>query len=1572
MSQPHRVEPPSRHRRTLLDQRLRTERLAPEELRALLTAPEPDEVHAALLHLKRRLEQLEGGDTPRSLMEVVPKALGACSPESHVLLAELARLIPPELPLAPLMSLTKGWGALPVEAEVEWLVVELLREPARLTALPMNGRLSRALQRLSPLDAPDPRALIDALCLHSDSEIQVEGLRHLGHALEQGLVTLTHALELSVRAFEATDERVALRAAELLAEPWAARPERAPSIRPHPLPPGRSERRALASLRVLARRGDSAALRLVLEDTRQSNPVRREALALLAPFAGHAELQLALHVSREDPLFFGPTCAQMLQTLYRRGVRCEPDDVPGVCELYLSSPAVEPRGIAEVLSLRQREYVDSLGTLSLATPEFTRHLALLRELDGPEAFSLLRALLVRPDAQPLRPELIEALGHQGHEAAEEDLLDCFDEEPWACLDALRHLGSERTSEFLRTHPNMATAAWRAEALALLAALEDAPASMPSPEGGGVSREVLASLQPVHDDAAFAEVSRLALQTQHPLRLQAIGQLGLESRRRTLRPLGLLLLDTDEQVRSAAQQAIVQVGHGLHASGRMRLRGLPVRDSADEAGAMLVTECLLEQLQQRDLSDAQVERVLGQLVGRTHPKLARRLRRFLRHGNVQVQKLALECLAHSGDARAVAWLVPFAHAEDIYRLRQALNGLGIFKAEWAVPVLAEGLSHPNMNIKKTAAEALAMAGPGSPAPIGVMLDWLRRHDNPGLRESLVRALRAICARGYAATLLDALEDAKSPREQELLCEALSGVLSPQALVARLRREEPCATVLMDAVIGGVIEFSPQARAELDVLLRRHGLSHWMPSTSDAPEEAKRLRERRLDEDLAWMDDVLSSGDAGALEAAEEDLTRSLSALASSGFTEARAAVLMRHLDRLHTLLDSPSSASRRLALILMKALAGRLSEPERVWALAEIRRAWKEARIEPHEALTTLHQLRAVPSLDEARMASALPEERVALWGAERLVLAEELSGPRLLEVLMQARSRTAQRFFVPYVLREVPPLQVLAAAARGPNVDLLELVREEWDARVPENEFLDALTLAIASGTPAQVGTLVRWVADLGTEAARAALRRLARNTERGTALTALAALGAPSSGADEVLLVDLLSHPHVEVRRQAARHLWRARGLPRLPSLLDTLGEARPLRWVPPGAMDRRELEELRARLRTVEEGLEGEVWLESLLELLGGLGPKPSLLPTQVLLLLDVWTLGRGRSEQMAAALLRSFPASRVLPFVLPMLREGHTAVLQVLPSDTVWGPELMTLFIQARGLDRTHFLEWLQRGASALGVDSQRLEDALLRIIDEDAGHRELASRVLGGLASWGNRDDAFRLGDRLIALANREDDTHVLAAVTRGLERQGPEVRVALLSRVTTPVLRTEVIGTLALLLLDDPSLEKSLTPEWMRDIERKLETLAWGGPEPELAAMKWMALRSKPRAVERLTEQLTHRKSSVRMHAHRLLKNLVPREAYLELTCTLLEDAEAGHVVRAIRTLAFAGHLPAVAQMAALLHDRRNPVARAAMDALHVMGDAALPLLRRELAQARPDRREQLARVISSLAPAGHD
>ena len=97
----------------------------------------------------------------------------------------------------------------------------------------------------------------------------------------------------------------------------------------------------------------------------------------------------------------------------------------------------------------------------------------------------------------------------------------------------------------------------------------------------------------------------------------------------------------------------------------------------------------------------------------------------------------------------------------------------------------------------------------------------------------------------------------------------------------------------------------------------------------------------------------------------------------------------------------------------------------------------------------------------------------------------------------------------------------------------------------------------------------------------------------------------------------------------------------------------------------------------------------------------------------------MGRRRSRLG----MRSAPSpEQVLPLIQPRLREGSTAVLDVLGRADELGSGWGGRFLQERGLARRHMLELLLRG-SAKG---HGLAQQLLRIVDEDEEERPWRSR------------------------------------------------------------------------------------------------------------------------------------------------------------------------------------------------------------------------------------------------------
>ncbi|MEV0565239.1 HEAT repeat domain-containing protein [Dactylosporangium sp. NPDC050588] len=195
----------------------------------------------------------------------------------------------------------------------------------------------------------------------------------------------------------------------------------------------------------------------------------------------------------------------------------------------------------------------------------------------------------------------------------------------------------------------------------------------------------------------------------------------------------------------------------------------------------------------------------------------RTHRFLRHRDPHVRKHAVAVLARDGIEALAATLTPLTAAGDVQTVRQALIALGRAGARWAGHAVAACLEHPNMNIKKAAAEALRTTG--TPATVPHLLGWLGRHDNPGLRAALTAALRAILADAADATVIAAFE-----RTGELpLLESLDGALTPRSVAALTDQGSPAGPALLHLIAGGRLRLRDGAVASLAGRMAAHGIT-----------------------------------------------------------------------------------------------------------------------------------------------------------------------------------------------------------------------------------------------------------------------------------------------------------------------------------------------------------------------------------------------------------------------------------------------------------------------------------------------------------------------------------------------------------------------------------------------------------------------------------------------------------------------------------------------------------------------------------------------------------------------------
>ncbi|MEU3460593.1 HEAT repeat domain-containing protein [Streptomyces sp. NPDC006733] len=1324
---------------------------------------------------------------------------------------------------------------------------------------------------------------------------------------------------------------------------------------------------ARAALTTAARHGHRHLLLRAVDDPDLAPDPRRRAMELLGGLADRGDVPRLTASAAADPLLLAAPAVTCLRGLHRRGHFPTDADVPAIVGLALADHSIAAGDVATILFTSRRTVLHVLMDREATGADLDRprRLDLLVALaeqgagsdedrsgesgegrdDGPTVGEALTRLL--PSAPEPGP-VLDTIRRLRCTGAEEAVIALLPSAPAAALDTLEAIGGDRTVAALRQGlglgPGLAAEQGagsiaphlrgvRDRALELLWLLTTGPeqrrallgrldaADLPrriAADLGGPDEQELALLGSHLDpDDPVAALCTLAahggpgtLPVLADLLLRVVADLAAGEASGAARDVPKGSFGGEPVVPDAVLDALSAVGARLHARGRIRPVCLLDAATASEAGDALVASMVLDLLDRPGLTDGERTLLLEALLRAPYPGTRRRVHRLLRDRDPRVRGHTIALLARDTtgeDAQAlsaslIALLSPPGD-QDIRTVRQALLALGHARARWAAGAVARCLDHPNMNIKKTAAGVLALAG--TPAAVPKLLFWLGRHDNPGLRTALAAALRAVLGDAYAATVLAAAEleaaalDADSGRARELLLAGLDGALPARSVLALDHQGSPVVPALLSLVAAGRVRLAAGTVEELATAMARHGVTAnpaCRPAQDGRAErDIRSLTTRGWDPAIglrvAALPDPLTAGQsadlrplladwlrlAAADRSARGPVLRLVPRLCPERWTDDELAVLSGYTGVVVRELGAPS-ADRDGLLAVLEAVAPKLSAVGAAH-LAEAVRALPPAPSGERSVLTLLRRCGAVLVRADLDRALAAARRGADPWRAASAVLREAF---------------TARPDGAPSATPESAAWRTaLDAALRTSDGAALHALRGRDDAGVGSRQRLAALIDAYACAGPEAREVLVDWMTELQPLDAPAwTLAETVREPLPAPRAVRPDDLDQPRSAALRARLLTLLESPDPDRRDAAARAL---------------------LTWPEPATR----LLVLRAFLRgrvTVPVGHEQA-------RLAAGIGPAelrgPEILPERaalvaerldgrelvplIPLLLEWWEHGPPASGPTVRNLLHRVPADALAEQLADRLATGAWGFLDLLTGRPL---------LRTPALERT--CERLRAEGHGELADGLRLVQGPLR--GPDAGARDAAA---------------------LAALRARPQDA------PGGAVAEPSRAELMALARTGTPQQIRHALSRLAGARSGRDRTDPTQPSESSDSTE--LEELA-----------------------ELIVGLLRHPRPGVRLRAHRTSRSLFDRRTYLLHTAVLLADPEP-HVVRtAVLALSHARWEPALPAITALLEHAHPVVRKSAAEGLVGMGEAAVPALRYAADHARPDRRARYADVLERI------
>jgi len=938
--------------------------------------------HAALAALARHADAL--GHRAHDYARALPRALRGLAPEHQRAVALLwVRLDARGAGLA--LPAWRDDVAEPA-ARVAWWHAELLTEPASLDDVAPSRELLHAVATVptAGLDAPLP--LADALLRRPEPACAARALALLDEALAASSVPLD-ALHARLCALaERPDLPLRASALQRLSAPWA-------SHRPRP---------ALVHAGLRAVETRHAALACAAS-WRLEGPLRgalatggelfaADALAALADVVSPQSLGAVIAEARARGQWLAPQLLRFVRSFHQRGVFVREESLDDLLDVIAQGDWDALDAWAMVLYTLRDEVLERVTSHDPDDHRAPGLAALALALGriapagfGDRAVACAEALLAATTSESVAAAALPLLAQAARPSSEDVVLRWLPTLGAEALPAVVACGGDPSVEAL------------SRALALDGGAPFAPWAAAAPDAAAEALYRLVAHDPERRDALLrrAELRRvasvrawfaaepprtpLAAVAPSSARLFAVPRIALlaTGSSHQLGAIEALLTthvhevvashltgrrpEAETVVAPEVLQALASMTRRLRAAGHVRPRAL-VADPSDDALAVDLLLALLARTDD-DPVRAALLRTLGPLRSlRVAPALVPRLHAT----SVAVRTAAIRALALQGGAAVTLHLVRALASPHIEVARACVDALVAQKTRVAARAVTALLEHPNMNVKKAAAAALGALG--DRASVGPLLGWIGRHDNPGLRASLLASLDALLGGAATPTLLAALGAAATARERGLLLAALDGRLSLRA--ARAHRDEPWFGELIGALRGGAVALSDASAADVAALLGdapaeapaapTNDLARWLTDGLPRSEVARFAAAYRAHELPVARALPLARRDAttllGALDAAAAAVRDDVVTLLADAFTPVTDRDALRPLATWAPhVAEVPPGADRSAHRRLLRALLPALDDAAR-WELSE---RWRSLPAEPDpDAADTLALLRA--------------------------------------------------------------------------------------------------------------------------------------------------------------------------------------------------------------------------------------------------------------------------------------------------------------------------------------------------------------------------------------------------------------------------------------------------------------------------------------------------------------------------------------------------------------------------------------------------------------------------------------